>query len=61
VPFLLMAFAIDRASRCGRPFRRFGSQLQFVGGLLIVVIGLAILFDWLGLLAQKFAWLIPNV
>jgi cytochrome c-type biogenesis protein len=61
VPFLLMAFAVDRASRVAVPFRRFGSQLQFVGGLLVVVIGLAILFDWLGFLAQKFAWLIPNV
>jgi cytochrome c-type biogenesis protein len=61
LPFLLMAFAVDRAARVVAPFRRFGSQLQFVGGLLIVIIGLAILFDWLGFLAQKFAWLIPNV
>lgn len=61
VPFLLMAFAVDRASRVALSFRRFGSQLQFVGGLLVVVIGLAILFDWLGFFAQKFAWLIPSV
>ena len=61
VPFLLMAFAVDRASRVALQFRRFGSQLQFVGGLLVVVIGLAILFDWLGFFARQFAWLIPSV
>ena len=56
-----MAFAVDRASRVAPAFRRFGSQLQFVGGLLVVVIGLAILFDWLGFFARQFAWLIPSV
>lgn len=61
LPFLLMALAVDRASRVLAPFHRFGSQLQVIGGALIVVIGLAILFDWLGFFAQKLVWLWPSV
>jgi cytochrome c-type biogenesis protein len=61
LPFLLMALAVDRASRVLAPFHRFGSQLQFIGGALVVVIGLAIVFDWLGFFAREFYALWPNV
>jgi cytochrome c-type biogenesis protein len=61
VPFLLLAVAVDRAGRVVALFRRYGRQIELIGGALVVVIGVAILFDWLTFLAQKFAFLWPNV
>jgi cytochrome c-type biogenesis protein len=61
VPFLALALAMDGAARFTRPFLRYGRAIELIGGALVVVIGLAIVFDWLGFLAQKFAWLWPQV
>ncbi len=61
IPFLVLALAMDGAARFTRPFLRYGRLIELIGGGLVVVIGLAIIFDWLGFLAQKFAWLWPNV
>jgi cytochrome c-type biogenesis protein len=43
VPFLLVAFFIDRAARLTSRLRRFGVVLQTVGGLVMVVIGVAMM------------------
>ena len=61
VPFLALALAVDSTARFTRPFLRYGRQIEIVGGLLVVIIGLAIAFDWLGLLASQFRGLWPNV
>jgi cytochrome c-type biogenesis protein len=61
IPFLVLALAMDGATRFTRPFLRYGRLIELIGGGLVVVIGLAIIFDWLGFMAQKFAWLWPNV
>ena len=61
IPFVALALAMDGAARFTRPFLRYGRLIEIVGGLLVVVIGLAIIFDWLGFLASQFRFLWPNV
>jgi len=52
VPFLLIAAAYDRAPRLVAPLLRRGRLVSLVGGLLVVAIGVAMVFDWLALLPQ---------
>lgn len=52
IPFLLIAAAYDRAPRLLAPLLRHGRVVSIVGGLLVVAIGLAMLFDLLRLLPQ---------
>jgi cytochrome c-type biogenesis protein len=52
VPFLLIAALYDRAPGLLRPLVRHGQAVSIVGGLLVVAIGVAMVFDWLALLPQ---------
>ena len=52
VPFLVIAAAYDRAPGLLRPLVRHGRAVTIVGGLLVVLIGVAMVFDWLALLPQ---------
>jgi cytochrome c-type biogenesis protein len=52
LPFLAIALAYDRAPALLRPLVRHGRAVSIVGGLLVVAIGLAMIFDWLYLLVQ---------
>ena len=52
LPFLAIALVYDRAPALLRPLVRRGRAVSIVGGLLVVAIGLAMIFDWLALLAQ---------
>lgn len=61
VPFLLLAVAIDGAGSVTSFFMRYGRQVEIVGGALVVLIGLAIMFDWLALFASAFSFLWPQV
>jgi cytochrome c-type biogenesis protein len=61
VPFVALALAMDGAARFTRPLVRYGRTIELIGGALVVIIGLAVLFNWLEFLAAKFAWLWPNV
>lgn len=54
VPFLLMAAFYDRSSRFVRALARHGRLVSLVGGLLVVAIGLAMVFDLLVLLPRYF-------
>ena len=57
LPFLGLALALDRAPALIRPLVRHGRAVELIGGALVVIIGLAILFDWLGYLAAQFSFL----
>jgi len=57
IPFLLLAVAVERAPAITRPLIRHGRQIEIAGGALVVVIGLAILFDWLTWFSQQFRFL----
>jgi cytochrome c-type biogenesis protein len=52
IPFLAIAAAYDRAPALLAPLLRRGRLVSVIGGLLVVAIGVAMLFDWLALLPQ---------
>jgi cytochrome c-type biogenesis protein len=52
LPFLLIAAVYDRAPGLLAPLLRRGQLVSLIGGLLVVAIGIALLFDWLALLPQ---------
>ena len=61
IPFLLMALAMDRAPLVTRPLLRYSRQIEIVGGALIVFLGVALIFDWLGMFARSLNFLWPVV
>jgi cytochrome c-type biogenesis protein len=61
VPFIGLALALDGSARLTRPFLRHGRAIELIGGALVVAIGLAIMFDWLALIAQRLVFLWPQV
>jgi cytochrome c-type biogenesis protein len=61
LPFVALALALDGSARLTRPLLRHGRLIEVIGGAFVVLIGLAIMFDWLSLLARTFAFLIPQV
>jgi cytochrome c-type biogenesis protein len=54
LPFLLIAAVYDRAPRLLSPLVRHGRAVSLVGGLLVALIGVAMVFDWLSLLPRYF-------
>ena len=52
LPFLAIALVYDRAPALLRPLVRHGRAVSIIGGLLVVAIGLAMVFDLLRLLPQ---------
>jgi len=57
IPFILVALAFDRAPLITRPLLRYSRFIEIAGGLLIIFLGLAMIFDWLDWFAQQLAWL----
>jgi cytochrome c-type biogenesis protein len=54
IPFLILGVLYDRAPGLLRPLVAQGRLVSLVGGLLVVLIGVAMLFDWLSLLPRYF-------
>ena len=54
IPFLVVGALYDRASPLLRPLVRHGNVVSLVGGLLVIVIGVAMLFNLLTLIPQYF-------
>ena len=52
LPFIVLAIVYDRAPALIRPLVRHGRAISLVGGLLIVLLGIAIQLDWLSYLAR---------
>jgi cytochrome c-type biogenesis protein len=61
VPFLLLALATERTPAITRALSRHGRSIELVGGALVVVMGIAILFDWLAAFSNAFVGLWPQV
>lgn len=61
IPFLLLAVAADRAPAITRPLLKHGHTIEVIGGGLVVVMGLAILFDWLAIFSNTFVAFWPQV
>lgn len=57
IPFIALSLAVDRAPRLIRPVLRHGRAIEIIGGGLVVLMGFALLFDWLRIIASTFrAW-----
>jgi cytochrome c-type biogenesis protein len=52
IPFLVIAAAYDRAPGLLQPLIRHGRAVSVIGGMLVILIGVAMLFDWLSLLPR---------
>ena len=52
IPFLAIAAVYDRAPRLLQPLIRHGRAVSIVGGVLVALIGVAMIFNWLALLPQ---------
>ena len=57
LPFLAIALAYDRAPGLLRPLVRHGQAVSIIGGLLVVLIGVAMLLDWLARIPSIFPFL----
>jgi cytochrome c-type biogenesis protein len=56
LPFIAIALVYDRAPAVLRPLIRHGRAVSFAGGLLVALIGVAMVFDWLALLPRYFTF-----
>jgi cytochrome c-type biogenesis protein len=56
LPFLLIAAVYDRAPHLMAPLVRHGRTVSLIGGSLVVLIGVAMVFDWLALLPRYFSF-----
>jgi cytochrome c-type biogenesis protein len=54
LPFIAIALVYDRAPAVIRPLVRHGRVVSLVGGLLVALIGVAMIFDWLSYLPRFF-------
>jgi len=54
LPFLVLGALYDRAPGLLHPLVTHGRLVSFIGGMLVVAIGVAMLFDWLSLLPRYF-------
>ena len=54
IPFLVLGLLYDRSPALLRPFVAHGRVVSLVGGLLVVLIGVAMLAGWLALLPRYF-------
>jgi cytochrome c-type biogenesis protein len=54
LPFLAIAAVYDRAPALVRPLVRHGRIISLIGGLLVALIGLAMIFDWLSAMPRFF-------
>jgi cytochrome c-type biogenesis protein len=52
IPFIAIAAVYDRAPSLLRPLLRHGQAVSFVGGILVIAIGVAMLMNWLALLPR---------
>ena len=57
VPFLVLGVLYDRSPALLRPLVKHGQAVTMIGGLLVVAIGLAMLFDLLILIPRYFTFL----
>ena len=61
IPFIVLALAMDGSARLTRPFLRHGRTIELIGGGLVVLIGVAIVFDLLNVFARALQSLWPQV
>ncbi len=61
LPFIALALALDRAPGLVGALRRHARAMELAGGGLVVLVGVSLLFDWLGWFSASFSYLTPRV
>lgn len=61
IPFVLLALAVDRTRPIVGWLNRHARPVELLGGGLVVLIGLAVIFNWLALFSTMFYALWPRV
>jgi len=61
IPFIALALAFDRAPGFVGALRRHARVIELSGGALVMLVGLSLLFDWLGWFSARFSYLTPRV
>lgn len=61
LPFVLLALALDRSRPLVAWLGRHGRAVDWIGGSLVVLVGVAIVFNWLAILSTMFYALWPRV
>ncbi len=61
IPFLVLAVAAEKTPAITRPLIRHGHTIEIIGGGLVVIMGFAILFDWLAMFSNAFSAFWPQV
>ncbi len=57
IPFILLALAFDQSAGLVRTLRRHARAIELAGGGLVALIGLSLVFDWLGWFSAQFSYL----
>ncbi|MGO9180036.1 MAG: cytochrome c biogenesis CcdA family protein [Candidatus Limnocylindrales bacterium] len=60
IPFIVLALAFDRAPQFVHALKRHARAIELSGGALVMLVGLSLLFDWLGWFSARFSYLTPR-
>ncbi len=61
IPFIALALALEQSSGLVRALRRHARAIELAGGGLVALIGLSLIFDWLGWFSAQFSYLTPRI
>ncbi len=61
IPFIALALALEQSSGLVRVLRRHARAMELAGGGLVALIGLSLIFDWLGWFSAQFSTLTPRI
>ena len=61
IPFIALALAFDRVPGFVAALRSHARAIELTGGALVMLVGLSLVFDWLGWFSARFSYLTPRV
>ena len=61
IPFIVLALAFDRVPGFLGALRTHARAIEVTGGALVMLVGLSLVFDWLGWFSARFSYLTPRV
>ncbi len=61
IPFIVLALAFDRVPGFVAALRSHARAIELTGGALVMLVGLSLVFDWLGWFSARFSYLTPRV
>jgi cytochrome c-type biogenesis protein len=61
IPFIVLALVFDRVPGFVGALRSHARAIELAGGALVMLVGLSLIFDWLGWFSARFSYLTPRV